>query len=206
MGLDILVDLDGVLADFEAHRFRTLSERGLPALHPHLVLDFYGTASYTRHFGQQAAYAARAVTTEVGFFRNMPPVPGALEGVRRLREDPRVASVRVCSKPLREHPNCTAEKLEWVHHHLGLRWASTAIITHVKSEVVADVNIDDRPHLLAYTAVRGEPEPAWTPVVFSQPWNLGDADAHRMEDWNDFDWLDLLVEHRLHLQRHGRPR
>lgn len=192
MRLTLLVDLDGVLADFEKRRYDVLRARGLPALHPVDVHDFYGTASYEARFGAAARRAARAVTVEPGFFRSMEPVPGALEGVRvlvRMGHD-----VRICSKPLDEHPACTEEKRAWVREHLGPEWEAQALIVKVKSRYPAHALIDDRPDLRSYTEARGEPPIPWRHVLFRQPWNRASRDHDfEMVDWSDFRWVDALL-------------
>lgn len=193
--LEILVDLDGVLADFEGRRFKVLQDRGLPAVPPAEVHDFYANEAYESRFGVEARRAARAVTTELGFFRSMRPVEGAIEGVNRLVDMGH--NVRICSKPLEEHPRCTEEKLEWVLEHLGKWWADRAIIAKRKSEYEADAPIDDRPDLVHYTRRRREPEPTWQHVLFCQPWNESSSmhDYH-MRDWTDFDWVERALERR----------
>ena len=77
----ILVDLDGVGADFEGHRYKLLSERGLPVLLPEEVTSFYGSENYKERHGEVAEEAAKAVTREPGFFRNMPLIPGFVNGL-----------------------------------------------------------------------------------------------------------------------------
>jgi len=189
--LTLLVDLDGVMADFEGQRFKVLKDRGLPAVPPADVTDFYGTQAYSTRFGKAGARAAREVTTEPGFFRNMRPIEGALEGFAKLESRGHI--VRICSKPLEAHPNCTAEKVEWVREHLGRRHAERALIIKEKSKVEADALIDDRPDLYTYTIGRKEPEPVWKHVLYKQPWNR-ESTVHDfdMKDWSDFGWLDWL--------------
>ncbi len=190
--LVLLVDLDGVLADFEKRRYDILTERGLPTVHPSRVWDFYGTGAYTKAHGKEAARAARAVTVEPGFFESMELIPGGFAGVEHLAG---MHDVRICSKPLDEHPNCTAEKLYWIRKNLGDWWADRAHIIKKKSLVNADALIDDRPDLRTYTLKRGEPEPVWEHVLFEQRWNR-DSTSHdyEMRDWTDFRWLERMVE------------
>lgn len=193
MELSILVDLDGVLADFEQRRFDILTSRGQPAVPPSEVFDFYATRSYTERFGSEYAHEARRVTVEPGFFVNMDPVPGGIEGVNKLVQMGH--DVRICSKPLEEHPQCTEEKLAWVLKHLGRWWADRAIIAKKKSEYAADVLIDDRPDLVDYTRRRREPEPEWLHVLYMQPWNTESSmHDYEMNDWSDFRWVEKIAQ------------
>lgn len=184
----ILVDMDGVLADFEYERFKRLRDRGLHALPPTQVRDFYGIESYREAFGSSGVRQARAIVSEPGFFRSMRPVAGAIEGVQRLVDMGH--DVRVCSKPLRSNPRCADEKLGWLEEHLGTEWADRAIITDRKSEADGHWLIDDRPDLLDYMSKRKEPMPRWGHVLFSQPWNAHSTGHDLlMLHWGDFDWL-----------------
>lgn len=190
--LSILVDLDGVLADFEKKRHDVLVSRGVPAVPPAEVFDFYATRSYTERFGAAHARMARDVAAEPGFFESMDPVPGALEGVDRLLRMGH--DVRICSKPLEAHPRCAEEKRAWVRRYLGAWWEQRAIITPRKSDYSADALIDDRPDLRDYMRRRGEPEPVWAHVLFAQPWNADSTSQDfRMVNWSDFLWVEQLV-------------
>jgi 5'-nucleotidase len=184
----ILVDLDGVCADFELHRYQKLQAEGLPAIPPAEIKNFYGSKDYLERFGIGAHEASLAVTKQPGFFREMPPIPGAVEGMEYLRSSGQI--VRICSKPLSNHPTCEVEKLTWVRNHLGPWWEERAIITSVKSEVGACFLIDDRPNMRSYIASRNEPLAPWKHVLFRQCWNLDDTESDCvMRDWTDFAWL-----------------
>lgn len=188
----ILVDLDGVAADFERQRYELLLARGLPALPPAEVIDFYGGASYGK-FGKKAVKDIRDILTEPGFFLNMEPMEGAVDALNELRA--RGFDVLICSKPLDEHPNCTQEKKGWVERVLGEWWRKRAIIIGEKARVRADFLIDDRPDLRDYSIGRGEPVPMWKHVLFRQPWNhASTTHDHEMRDWSDLAWLDKHME------------
>ena len=150
----ILVDMDGVLADFEGYRATLMRAMGHPV--PPTVETFYGRETYARMFGEPLALVAEGITLVEGFFRNLPLIPGGIEGVRRLQSSGH--DVRICSSPLRRNPHCRDEKLEWLRRHLGSDWADEATITSVKSEVVGDYLIDDRPDLK-----RGIKPDEWSP-------------------------------------------
>lgn len=185
---DIFVDLDGVLADFEYHRYTTLLTRGLDALQPAYVTDFYGTQAYIQAYGKAAARKAREIVREPGFFSSMPLIVGGVEGVQALVA--RGHRVRICSKPLAENPSCTEEKRAWIRTVLGKRWEEEALIVKKKSEYKADFLIDDRPDMLKYVQERGELTPVWKHILFRQPWNQEASDHYRtMSNWTDFEWL-----------------
>src|SRR5215475_13489473 len=112
----ILVDLDGVLADFELgflnkwqskyphHSFVSLEERR----------TFYLSAEYPPEF----AHSVREIYCAPNFYRDLPPIAGGLEAVQEMARDG--AEVLICSSPLTDYKNCVAEKYDWVVRHLGV--------------------------------------------------------------------------------------
>ncbi len=75
-----------------------------------------------------------------GFFRSLPPLDGALDGIRALEAHGH--SVTICTAP--SGPQSAAEKIQWVQEHLG--WDHRRmILTHNKSWIEADILIDDGP-------------------------------------------------------------
>ncbi len=176
----ILLDLDGVLADFDQGFLAAWASR-----HPdrprvpwaartcfHLVDDC--PAPWRDD--------ARAITHSPGFIASLPPVEGALDAygeLARLGQD-----VRICTSPLRAFEHNVLEKFEWVARHLGRQATERIIMTRDKTLVAADLLIDDRPH------IAGARTPLWRHIVFAAPYNAHVSDRPRMT-WQN--WRSVLA-------------
>lgn len=86
-----------------------------------------------------------AIIQRPGFFRSLPPIRGAIEGVRELMR--RGHEVRFCSAPC--GPRSLFEKFEWLHHWFGPETAQRAFLCYEKHWLRADLLIDDKPETLA---------------------------------------------------------
>ena len=176
----ILLDMDGVLADFEQGFVRGWTARfpGQPPLDPRDRRHFSIRDDYPTHQGAmvQAVYHAE------GFFRDLAPMPGALDAARALvglGHD-----VRICTSPLRHYRHCVPEKYEWIDAHLGPEFVNRMIVTRDKTLVRGDVLVDDNPD------ITGAQVPAWQHVVFDQPYNQQVA-GPRMT-WAT--WRDVIAD------------
>ena len=176
----VLVDMDGVLADFDG-----ASEAFLRQNYPHVPVaqrqSFYFRDDYidTTH---QAIL--NDLHTSQFFFRDLPEVPGAIEGWQRIIDlgyEP-----RICSSPLTSNEWCKAEKLEWVEQHLGEEALKTAVITSDKEQVAGIALIDDRP------VIKNADQATWQHIVFHQPYNQHIDTDLRLRDWYDENLSAIL--------------
>lgn len=156
----ILVDMDGVVADFEA---------GTVSLFKKLGLDPRRTTART-DWGILACLESEELRERVlegwhrpGFFRSLPAISGAKDAYERLTLFGH--QVYFCTAPLRNHATCASEKISWLAEHFGEAAASHAIITGDKTLVMGDYLIDDRPN------VHGVKSPTWTQLLYAQPYN-----------------------------------
>jgi 5'-nucleotidase len=175
----ILIDQDGVLADFE-NAFVAAWRQA----HPHIPpVEFEDRRSFhiLDDYAPELRARAEALYTAPGFIRNLPPVPGALDAIRELAD--LGLDVRICSSPLRQYENCVAEKYHWVERHLGRGWTQRLILTRDKTLVQGDILIDDRPR------IEGALRPRWRHIVYDAPYNRGITDRPRLS-WSN--WRDVL--------------
>lgn len=178
----VLVDMDGVLADFDQRILDQLAER-----HPHIPIaasrsNFYISADYPEHTD-----IIRAMSDEEGFFRSLPVVEGALDGWQRILESDCLP--RICSSPISTNPYSKAEKLGWLEEHIAPVFGSwvvdQAIITKNKEGCHGIALLDDRPELKnAHRAV-------WQHIIFDRPYNQL-SQQPRLYGWRDTNLLHLL--------------
>ena len=179
----ILLDQDGVLADFES-AFRDAWNRRygaqMPALGPSERKSFHLRDDYPLGLRD----AVRSIYEGPGFYRDLPPIPGALDGARAMLEEDH--DVRICTSPLTFWRNCVPEKYEWVERHLGSEFLPRLIVTKDKTLVRGHVLVDDNPR------VDGAEMPMWRHVIFDAPYNRSVC-GPRMT-WNNWQETIRCVE------------
>jgi 5'-nucleotidase len=180
----VLVDLDGVVADFERGLLSAFRAAYPDA--PFIELadrrEFYAREQYARQYGPAWGQALHAITLSQGFFRNLPVIAGAPQALEEMRAAGH--QVRLCSSPLSGSPWCIPEKLAWVTDHLGESWLDRIIIVKDKT-LVGDrlqpcVLIDDRPSITGLVN-----PPPWRHVLFTAPYNQ-DEPGPRLSAWEDW--------------------
>ena len=173
----ILLDQDGVLADFEVGFRGAWTARyahHMPALPPHSRKSFRLRDDYPHHL----ADAVSSVYESPGFYLNLPPMPGALDGIREMIAEGH--DVRICTSPLTPWHHCVSEKYEWVERYLGAEFTERMILTKDKTLVRGDVLVDDKPR------IRGAETPIWKHVLYEAPYNRTVAGPRMTwETWRD---------------------
>lgn len=172
MAKQILVDMDGVLADvyvqfqkFEKlHRGSEISEselRGLPE--------------------QQAFPNGYHHLNTEGFFRDAPVMAGSIEGLKKLNEQHKVYIVSSAV----EYPSCLIDKVHWLAEHFPFIHWTQIILCGDKKAIQGDVMIDDHPKNLNH--FQG------TRIMFTQSHNLDHTNDsfHRVSNWEEI--LELLL-------------
>lgn len=175
----VLVDLDGVCFDW-----MTGLNRALLALDPSYPII---RPQDQHHWdllcgpGGDRAVLDRALNSP-GLYRNLQPVPGALEALEAM-EAAGLAPF-ICSSQFPTHPTCASEKLASVEEHFGAKWARRTILTLDKTLVHGTVLVDDKPE------ITGARVPDWTQVVFDQPYNQA-TEGPRLHSWDH--WQDIVM-------------
>lgn len=176
----VLIDLDGVLADFDGATQKFLEQH-----HPEIPIaerkNFYYRYDYP-----DPAHVAIIDTLHASrhFFRDLPLIEGALEGWQHVIElgyEP-----RVCSSPLHSNEWCKDEKLDWIERHLGEKAVQTAIITSTKELAEGIALIDDRPE------IKNADKASWQHIVFGQPYNQQVDTPLRLNGWSDENLPTIL--------------
>lgn len=176
--LVILVDMDGVLCDFDGGWRRDWNKN-----YPDKPITEEPTSFYL-----EEAYSSFATEEEIvaifnrkGFFYDLDPMPGAIEAMRQMQDSG--LNVFICTAPMGS--NTFMEKAEWVEHYLGKEWLKRLVITKDKTLVHGNYLIDDKPELTGFYD-----EPTWEHVVYDHPYNQYLTDKHRIT-WAN--WPSLLI-------------
>lgn len=180
----VLVDMDGVLADFDTGVIHILQ-----AKHPHVPIQKVRRNFYIHHDYEDHAELVRGVALRKDFFLNLPLLDDALWAWQQLI-DLGYHPV-VCSSPVRVSAHSAPEKLQWLEKHFvpvfGQYVADEAIITREKHRADGIALIDDRPE------VRDFDQAVWEHIVFDAPYNQG-GDKLRLKGWHDPRLKDHLKQ------------
>ena len=110
----LYIDMDGVLADFDAKA----------ALAPKHIKQKYGDNLHR----------------VPGFYRDLKPLPGAIEAFNKLCEH---YDVYIASTPSWSNPSCWIDKRLWVQQYIGQNAYKKLILTSNKGILKGDYLIDD---------------------------------------------------------------
>mmetsp|Transcript_149008 Transcript_149008/g.285472 ORF Transcript_149008/g.285472 Transcript_149008/m.285472 type:complete len:210 (+) Transcript_149008:85-714(+) len=191
----VLVDMDGVICDFEAQFLQRWRKT-------HPSARWIPTEARTSHYVDQDASGAydtrrsHAIIMSPGFYDSMPPIPGALDALREMQAEG--LRVCICTAPFgrgETAANCEAEKRAWVKSHLGEDWLTPERFICIKDKtlVPGKLLIDDKPNPSSHWSGGLAREPSWQHVVFTQPFNLEAAecrDTPRLACWSE--WREIL--------------
>lgn len=135
----ILVDLDGIVADF----FKTLLH-----LYNGLTWDYCEEVTADRILGwDMGSYVDRPELLETiyrtpGFFLRLEPVSGAVESLKQLQDSGH--EIVIVSSPCT--PHSAAEKISWCEQYLPFIDKKNVWLGHRKYQLQGDVLIDDGMH------------------------------------------------------------
>jgi len=184
----ILVDMDGVMVNFDGGALVALSADQIVER-----TQFYVAHDYPEHLQS----LIKEAYTAPGFFENLAPMPGVIEGWQAMIDagyHPRVASA-----PLPSNPTSVEGKIKWLDKHMvpefGPRVVEEAIIDKDKWKYSGLAIIDDRPNIPR--GPDGEDRADWEHILFG--W------AHRADmplagttlrllSWQEPDYLIGLLK------------
>lgn len=172
-----LVDVDGVLADFIGGMIAMLNERCNTSYTREQVTEFDFTAALGMS-REQAAATKRMIGNADRFARHLDVYPGAIDGMRRLRE---IADVHIVTSPWNSNPTWTHDREAWLSQHFGIHHSD---VTHTSAKHLmrGDVLVDDK------TATCDAWRAAWpqgVAVQWATPHNRRDLwDGPSTSDWD----------------------
>jgi 5'-nucleotidase len=182
--LIVLVDQDGVLADFEKafHDQFLRTFPSIPSIPANEREQFYVSSDYLKRYPNINKNLLFGISRKKGFFLNLPPIKGAINAVQEMVE--MGIDVRICTTPITDYDHCVVEKYQWVEKHLGKEFTSRLILTRDKTLIFGDVLIDDRP------SIQGILTPQWKHILFDAPYNQH-VKSVRLNDWRQ--WKEVVL-------------
>lgn len=178
MGLRLGIDLDGVVADFNAGWIRRYNDEHQAELTADMVTGWDGLHRLT-HFEDMAAFWRWAANEEhlASIFRHLDPYPGAVETIRRLNRAGHDIVIITAKPEWAIH-----DTFEWLaDHRIPTREVH---VTHDKWTVACDVYLDDSPHVVpALVEHRGAEA---TICRFVRAWNAPVEGATDVTSWDEF--------------------
>lgn len=162
----ILVDMDGVLADVYQHLIQYEYRRTGQLIN---IDDLQGKTE------EDAFPDFRLSVNSKGFFRTIPLIEGSQEGLRYLNDNYKVLIVSSAT----EFPLSLTEKEEWLMEYFPFISWKQMIFCGDKSSIRGDIMLDDHPKNLNYFS--GER------YMFAQPHNLNSVveNCKRVQSWED---------------------
>jgi len=172
----ILVDVDGVIADFVTAYLDTYKELG------GVVPDDFEWTHWDSMQDLPDAHLTRHVWQDPELFLRPEPYPGAIDALKKMdsRYDVRI----VTCVP---HLHIYARNLWFAQHAPFIHRKGQLIFTADKSLIRGDIFVDDYlPHVYAWLKVNEH-----TGVIINRPWNKGDGGP---EAYTRLDSLTSLAE------------
>ena len=178
----ILVDMDGVLADYEK-AFLDQYRTKFP-LHFYIPQEERKQFFIHQEYPEELSEDIRSISSAPGFFQHLPLLKGAKEAV--LEMDELGHDVFICTSPINRYKNCVAEKYLWVAKQFGHEWTKKIVMTKDKTLIYGDLLIDDKP---AHEGVR---IPTWEHVLYDAPYNQEVKEKRRLT-WDNWQKILKLV-------------
>lgn len=171
------IDLDGVVADFNAGWMKLHADEFGTELQPEMVVTWDGLHQLGGFADMRAFWAwAKGSDDRASIFRHLEPYPSAIESLRLLRKR-KHAIVIVTTKPAWAR----VDTFRWLADH-DLP-TNEVHLTDRKYEVDCDVYLDDAPHVLEQLVER---RPDRLICRFVRPWNRPVEGTVDIQSWDQF--------------------
>lgn len=168
----VLLDVDGVLADFLTPSLKVIESVTGEPVPPEYLTEW----DFMRHYDKETSKKFYDIFKSEGWCFNLEVYPGAVEAVKELRG---YADVYFVTSPMHGR-HWAFERTEWLDKHFGAR-RDHVVHTNAKYLCVGDVLVDDKPsHIIEWELSH----PKGTGLLWNQPYNKYDVPRMlRAHDW-----------------------
>lgn len=183
--MKILLDCDGVLADFIGGALQEINR----IMWPHGRA--FGRAAVTKRdmvaaLGiEEHRYEIEAIFRRPGFAYELPAIDGAVRGVASLKA---LGTIRIATAPMPDAACWYAERINWLMSRFNIHPGNVSFLpASKKHELSADIFVDDDPDTVRRW---GEAYPDGLSVLFAQPHNAAErAGLVWVKDWMNLTTL-----------------
>ncbi len=176
----VLIDMDGVLADFEG-RFLEIWRETYPK-RPFIPLEERTTFYLSHQYPRQYTADIIDILSAPNFFSSLPPIDNAIHALSQLEQLD--IDLFICTSPFHYYEHCVVEKYQWIDRYLGSHWIPRMILTGDKTVVDADFLVDDKGD------ITGVATPSWEQIIYDFPANRTVQSKKRMT-WGN--WEEVLL-------------
>lgn len=169
----VLLDVDGVLADFLQPAFTTLNTLAGTNHHPSQQVEWDVFSLFDEAAHGPSFFRA---CNQRGWCRSIPVYDGAKEGYAQLAN---VADVYVVTSPMNHNETWTHEREAWLLEHFGIPH-KRIVHTSAKFLVKGDVLIDDKPSNVSDWL---EHHPTGLGLLWDQTYNRQATAGVRVTSW-----------------------
>lgn len=170
----LLLDVDGVLADFTTPALQFLESIGKQKKFEQILSwdVFEADDEVERLFKEKVA-------TKPGFCLNLSPLRGSIEFVQKAKEN---YSVEILTTPYNV-PNWYDERKDWIVKHYGIQ-RSHITFTHKKQHYEGEIFVDDKLENVVNWHKNWHEKRECLAVINDQPWN-------RLQQDSDGNWKNV---------------
>jgi 5'-nucleotidase len=170
----LLIDMDSVIVDLMTTWHAMYNRDYDDDLHVGKLLC-WDTAKYVK---QECGERIYEYLDRPGLFRSLPPIPGAIETLKRLSQ---VYEIVIVTSSRKE---AFRDKEEWVTEHLPFIGPRNLIFAHRKELIMGDLLFDDAPHNLEAFMATGR-----IAIAMDYPYNRS-VNCPRVANWSEFEeWV-----------------
>jgi 5'(3')-deoxyribonucleotidase len=139
----LLVDMDAILADLTAEWYSCYNQSNLQEPHEDVTVHNVTEWEIPNAKNRDLLWS---ILSHKGLYRNLPVIPGAIEGMRAIHDSGKFETYIVTAATAAEHT--IMEKVQWLGEHFPFIKRRNIIACYNKSLIRGDFLLDDAPHNL----------------------------------------------------------